>query len=376
MRQAMLFYIVPLFLAMLAVAGIFKVIYKNEYSWKEFAIVGCAMLCIAAGGVAIARHASMTDTELWNGRVTAKNHDSMSCCHCRTECDTCTRTTSDGRTETYSCNCREVCNHTRDYYWSIDVSTGDTITIDRCEPSPHRVPQAWTDAKVGDPASVEHRYQNYLLADPESVLFQSATPSATLSDERAPRYPRVFAFHKADRFINHGTQARVPDWDARLDALNADLGAGKQVNVIVIATTGTDPRYAETVQRDWLYGKKNDLIFVLGASDGETIQWARVVSISKVEMLKVRVQDELPGKKMTDPEGFFTYLNKLIMEDFERTPMADFEYLASAAKPSSTGVIILSVIGLLSAAGLSFVMVKKDVFGEESYRWNRRRNRW
>jgi len=360
--------LLPLLGIPLIIMVVAKVLRPKAFTIKEFFALEAIMVVLIVAGFFAARWGAIQDTEKWNGRITAKDHGSMKCCHCRTECDTCTRqvTDSDGnsRTETYSCNCREVCDHPRDYYWDVSVSTGDTITIRSCEPRKRNVPQAWTDAYVGEPASVEHLYTNYLLADPDSVFRQSA--AVDLPAASVPSYPGVHGFYKANQAINLGTKMPANEWNMGLRELNADLGAGKQVNIIVIASNESDPRYADVVERDWLYGKKNDLVFVLGVEgDADTIAWARVVTISRVESLKVTARDEMPGMKLTDVEGTQGYIRELVYNEFERTPMAEFAYLASAAKPKPWMLWVLYLTAILGAVAGSIIMVIYDPFGDE-----------
>ncbi len=158
--------------------------------------------------------------------------------------------------------------------------------------------------------------------------------------------------------------------------LNADLGGKKQVNIVVIATKETDPHYAEFVEHEWLYGKKNDLIFVLGAPDGNTIEWARIVTISNVEMLKIRARDEMPGMKLTDAGETLGYIRALVEEDFTRTPMAEYEYLASAAKPTPFALGFLYFLAIVGSVVGSIFMIYNDVFREEVRSYYNRYRRW
>jgi len=351
--------LLPLLAIPLVVLVVAKVKWPEAFTVKEFLLLEAIMVALMVGGFFTARWGAVQDTEKWNGRITAKDHGTEPCCHCYEVCQTCTD--SDGNS--YSCNCVEVCPHVHDYWWSVDVSTGDRITMRSCEPNKHNSPKAWDDAYVGEPASVEHLYTNYLLADPDSVFRQSADLDGAAS---APSYPGVHSHYKANQALNLGTKMPKAEWDMALRELNADLGAGKQVNVIVIATDGDDPRYADVVERAWLYGKKNDLVFVLGTEgDRDTISWARVVTISRVESLKIKVRDEMPGKKLSDVEGTVGFIRDLTYNEFERTPMAEFEYLMSAAKPKPWMLWLLYIVAIVGSVGGSAAMVIYDPFGDE-----------
>jgi hypothetical protein len=357
--------LIPLLAVPFAIMIGFKIVGGKDFTVPEFLSLEAGMVLLLVCGFSMARCGAMMDTEVWSGRIVEKPSGSQHCCHCRQECDTCT----DSEGDTYDCNCREVCDHFRDYWWALDISTGDRISIDSCEPRKSRVPAAWTNAKIGEPAAVEHHYMNYLKADPESVLIQSADVSeATKADYGTPNYPRVHSFYRINRAINLGTNMSVPAWNSGLMDLNADIGSEKQINVIVIATAESDPRYADHIEREWLYGKKNDLIFVLGAPDGNTVKWARVVTISRVEMLKVKARDELAGTTLDNPDETIAQIGLLVLNHFERTPMAEFEYLSSAAKPQPWALFLLYFLAIVGSVFGSIFMVTNDAFGRGVYR--------
>jgi len=351
--------LIPLLTIPLIILGAAKLKWPSRFTVKEFLLAEAVMVALMVGGFFSARWGAVQDVEKWGGEIVSKDHGTEPCCHCYEVCQTCTD--SDGNS--YSCNCVEVCPHAHDYWWSVGVSTGDRIVMRSCEPNKRNSPRAWDDAYVGEPASVEHLYTNYLLADPESVFRQSDVAPTAAS---VPPYPRVHGYYKADQAINLGTRMPVADWNMGLRELNADLGAGKQVNVIVIATNDGDPRYADTVERAWLYGKKNDLVFVLGVGgDADTIDWARVVTISRVEGLKVAARDELPGMRLSDVEGTLGHIRELTYHRFERTPMAEFEYLMAAAKPKPWMLWLLYLTAILGSAAWAVAMVIYDPFGDE-----------
>jgi len=356
-----------LVIPVIVVAGL-QLTSSGKFTIKEFFLLEAVMAVLIIAGFSSARWGAMSDTEFWNGRVSAKDHGKMSCCHCSTECDTCTD--SDGRTS--SCNCHEECDHYQDYKWTISFTTGDTVIAKKCS-GWNRPPAVWTNAVIGEPAAIPHTYTNYLKADPDSVLRQSSEATSTAE---VPAYPRSHDIYKVNRAINVGTSMPQGKWNVGLMNLNADLGKEKQVNIVVLATNNPNPTYAKKVEEEWLYGKKNDVIFVLGAPDGENIKWAQVVTISRVELLKIHSRDQLRGMKLTDPNGVLTKIRTLVDEEFTRSPMSDYEYLAAAAKPSPFALFFLYALAFVGAIGGSFIMIQYDVFNEERSSRFGRYKRW
>jgi hypothetical protein len=362
-----MFHLLGLLLIPILVGGVAYLINKTTITAKEYALMMGISVVVAVAGFYIARWGAMSDVEHWNGRVTAKVHDSEGCCH------------------SYPCNCRESCSgigknrscrtvcdtcyrHSRDYYWALDYSTGDRNVIDSCEPNPRAVPVFWAQTQVGDPASLPHRFTNYLLADPDSLLREGA-PEQFLKD--VPDFPRVHSFHHVTKAIGHGVPLH-PGWQSGLMELNADLGAMKQVDVVMLFTTHKDPAYAQAVEAKWLYGPKNALIIVAGVENG-FISWARVVTISRVEELKVTLRDALVGMSMAHPETALAVVRREVESKFHRTSMSEFEYLSSAAKPSDGILIFLYLLVLAVSGGLAYWAHREDIFGDEGFSSRRSR---
>jgi hypothetical protein len=352
-------YLFGLLLIPLLMGGTLFFFFRLTITLKEFLLLELIAVAVATGGFFIARWGALQDTEHWNGRVTQKIHNSQSCCHCRQVCSTCT----DSKGRSYSCQCHQVCDHFRDYYWSLAISTGDTVTVENCEPDEDDVPVVWARAKIGEPASVPHLYTNYLRADPDSLLRRTADPRF---EALVPVFPEVYEFYKVRKVVQIGIA--VPfDWDEGLREINADLGAKKEVDITMLFTREANPEFANAVEARWLYGPKNALIIVVGAPDGETIEWARVVTISRGEEVKIILRDGLPGMTIGNPDAALTFVRKTVEENFHRTSMTEFEYLASAAKPSDGWLIALYVFTLLLTGGLAWYMHHNDVFHEEEY---------
>ena len=315
---------------------------------KELAILEGVMLLLLAGGWTLARWDAIRDTELWNGRITDKISGTQGCCHCE---DICLVEDDEG-------NCtlsHEVCEHNQDYWWSLEISTGDSVSAESCSGS-NIPPAAWRRARIGEPAVVRHRYNNYLLADPDSVLLEQhrAAPSAEV-----PAYPHAHSLYRARRALGVGPELSDA-WNTALDELNADLGADKQVNVILVVTHRADPAYADAVARDWLFGKKNDAILVVGAPEGSTIAWARAVALGNPVTLDVMAQELLPGHDLADVPTTSAVIRRLVAEHFERKPMAEYAYLWASARPGPYNTVALYVFAVLGSLGGTWLMRETD----------------
>lgn len=346
-------------------------VFKHTVSYTEAAVL--ILLCggLMIPGFFIAKSGAMTDYEYWNGRVSAKPTGKQGCCHCTEICSTCT----DRDGNTYDCNCYEVCDHNHDRYYDISYTTGDHTRVKGCVPPRKAPPAQWTATQVGEPATILHPYTNYLKADPEAVYHQS-----TLADEwgqHLPAYPSPIGLHSARKAIAIGPVAFDPSaWSAALMEMNADLntkGHRKKVNVTVIATNYRSRKAITAVEHEWLYGKMNDAIFVLGAPDGHTIEWAELVTTpGHNEAFKTAVRHGFDGWDLEDPD-LYDHIYNLTNDNWHWSGVEDFKYLASAAVPSTPALLGLFMTAIFISVGGLFLMDHHSLFGDDNQRYRKYR---
>jgi hypothetical protein len=189
---------------------------------------------------------------------------------------------------------------------------------------------------------------------------------------RIPSFPEVHDTYRVSKVVTDGVTA-PKTWQQELERLNDELGGRKQIDVVFLLTKHKDPdAYASAVETAWLFGPKNALTVVLG-TDGTKITWARLVTLSRVELMKVETRDALEGLELNDPQ-IFSILRDQIARHWKRTSMAEFEYLASHASPSPLGTTLLFLIAICLSGGLVAYFHRNDVFGDEKYNspsWNR-----
>lgn len=280
----------------------------------------------------------------------------MSCCHCS---QVCTGHDSNGNCNSWT----EVCSHSYDLMWSLDVSTGDSITVDSCEPPSASDPLLWAKAIVGEPASVGHSYTNYLLMDPDSIL----NKDQTLSEEeekvlRIPPFPSVYDRYKRHPVMHKGIP-ELQGWDRLLNEMNADIGYSSQVDVTLMVTDQPDESYALKVEGKWLYGPKNSVNIIAG-TDGKVLTWVRVVTLNQVEELKVILRDNLKGWPLSDAEGGVEAIRQAIETKYTRTSMEEYSYLSANATPPTWALILLYLLDLAVVVGLGIWSHKEDIFGD------------
>ena len=277
-----------IFPVLIGIVGLFWT--KGRINWKEFLALEAAVFIVVFSGFLIARYSSTADVEVWSGRVVDKRQVKVSCSHsypCNPypcNCD------SKGNCST----CYHTCyDHSYDWDWNVYTSNREEFDIDRVDRQGVNEPPRWTRVYIGEPTALTHYYENYIKANPDSVLRRMG--AAERFKNLLPAYPSaVYDYNYVDRFVS--ADVAVPDaaiWNKDLQDLNADLGKKKQVNVIVLAAKTADPQYAFAIEEAWIGGKQNDIIVILGVPEYPKVSWVKIVSWTRKEELKIGLRDAI-----------------------------------------------------------------------------------
>lgn len=340
---------------------------SKEISVKELAIQLGAQVIVVIISVFVCYYANTTDTETWNGIVSSKRSDKVSCSHsyaCNPHPCSCD---SKGSCST----CYDTCyEHSYDIDWNIFTSNGETITIERVDNQGVIPPNRWISVAIGEPTSVSHSYENYIKGSP-GTLFRKTGQSEQYSG-LFPSYPQIYDYYKMDRLIaDVGLVTESHLWNRDLALINSRLGSRKQVNAMVLITKY--PRdFFFALEEQWIGGKKNDAILVIGVDSDLRPIWTEVMAWTNNESFKVVLKDEVLNLPKIERESTLSVFEKNIVSLYERKPMQDFEYLKSSIVPTTAQWIVSILIGILIAVGLSWYFHMNDPFGDRFYY---RRNR-
>lgn len=350
-----------------AVAGF---IWLDGITWKEFLVQVGAQLIVAGASMLIMYYASTYDTEVWNGIVVEKKMNWVSCshsypCNCRTTCDS-------------KNNCSTTCDtcyeHTWDYDWDVYTSNGEEITIDRIDRQGRGEPPRWTAVKIGEPTAYEHGYTSYIKAAPDSLFRHQGLVEKYAGT--IPKYPdRIYDYYHLNRLVLVGvTMPDVAKWNEDLEKINSELGAAKQVNMVVVLTD--KPRdWFYALEESWIGGKKNDVVLVIGVDASLKPQWSEVMAWTTEKLFQVKLRDAVMDLPTVERAKTIRLLRDTTGDHFKRQPMAEFEYLKASIVPSATGWVVSLLIGLLVAAGLTYLFHLHDVFGGNNpFRRRRQKN--
>lgn len=353
------FLLIPTFIAL----GAF-LFGQNKVTWQEFVVQLVAQVLLISGFYSIMLWTNTRDTEVWNGRVALKKHERVHCRHSYT-CNCYTSCSGSGSNQSCTTICQTCYEHGYDIDWLLKTTNNETIDIDTIDRQGLREPPRWTRAQIGDTTSVKHSYENYIKASPNSLFRRTGLVEKY---PNLPSYPlKVYDYHYLDRTVSIGVSLRGLNlWNKELSELNSSLGRQKEVNVVLVVTKNQPEDYFYALEQHWIGGKKNDVIIVADVNDSETINWVNTMAWTDAHIFKVNMRDSLLKLKKLDRELVLPTVHAVVLKDYVRKPMKDFEYLKQSITPTKGQYIGLTIFGLLLSLGISWFVFKNDVFDTEN----------
>lgn len=360
--------IVFLFFAIPLVGGLIARHFFNRlFTWQEYGILSVGVCIISAAVISFGYFEQVSDTEILNGQITAKHRD-----HGTYE-------------EPYSCNCRTVTRGSgKDQYtteecdtcyethytvkWYADSTIG-YIGIDSADSTSRSVylsqdPFEYTKCQVGEPASKDHAFVNYVKAVPTS-LFNTKIAEQRYGD-MVPSYPGIHSIYRINRVINVGSQinqATIDDLNNKLSDHLRVLGPNNQANIIAIFTGIKDPMYRHAVENSWLGGKKNDIVLFFGLDEAGKIVWNDVMTWalnSGNELFVTELKRRLAEKQEIDTAYIADTTANMVAQRFIRPKMKDYEYLKDDIHPSTNVMITCFILTLLLTIGGIIFFIRND----------------
>jgi len=341
---------------------------KREISLKELAI-HCGIQALLAGVlVGLLFISSTSDWEIWNGIVTKKEKETVSCehsydCNCREECS--------GSGENKSCStvCDTCYRHWEDYDWTYYTTDGGRNTIDRIDDQGAYKPARWERIIIGEPSVSSHMFTNYVKAAADSLFKAQGQKEQFAKLLKSVTYPnKIYDYYRIDRVVPIGiVLPKKKDMEVELSKINSQLGKRKQVNMIIVIVNSVSPDFFYALEEHWLGGKKNDVILVVGVGQEETtvkIQWVNTMAWTDSEYFKIMLRDAVLALKeldLEDPTQVTSVLASTVGEHYKRKPMADFAYLKDSIQPSTTQIAVALLFGLLASAGMTWFFYKHEI---------------
>jgi hypothetical protein len=333
--------------------------------WKTrigFCVGGLLVSAFIMAGMFYASIGMKThDTQILNGEITSKDRvhgsyiESYDC-----NCKNVTTTSGSGKNKTTST--RRVCDTCyRDHFtvkWYCQSNVGGW-TIDYKDWTNRGVyalpdPARYTSIKIGDPASVESSYTNYIKAVPESLFKPASTSVKQKYAAFIPAYPEnVFDYYRINRVLSVGVNIpNLQEWNNELSLILRKIGPQKQANIVFVITKFDNPDYVYALQDAWTNGKKNDIIIVIGAPEfPKKAEWIRVLAYTDRDLFRVKLRDELAELETLDVTQVMNITSKVVMSDFKRKRMSDFKYLEDEIDPPEWVIVTAILLNIFAYLG-------------------------
>lgn len=342
----------------------FLIFGQNKVTLGEF-LLQCAIQTAVLGlAIFLVSMSDTSDTEIWNGKVVKKEREKVSCehsysCNCYESCS------SNGKTESCTTICQTCYEHFYDVDWNLYTSNNEEISIGRIDRQGLKEPSRWTDVQIGEPTAVTHSYTNYVKAAPAS-LFRTQGLSEKYKN-LIPKYPiEIYDYYHVNRVVTiNGATVDVKTYNESLSQLNANIGAQKQVNVVLVFVKDLPPEFFYALQEAWINGKKNDFVSVIGITEDGTINWVENMAWTDNKLAEVVVKDELLKLKTIDSNKVMSVLEQNITSYYKRKNMKDFEYLTHMTQPTTGEWIFFIILGLLMSVFLGIFFIKNDYDEEQ-----------
>lgn len=338
-----------------------KVALHRKFSWKEAgAQFGISVFTASFITLLIlfGKNLGGMDTELINGYVENKYSQRVSCSHSY-ECNCTYYTDSNGNRQR---RCQTCYEHPFDVSWIVDTTVGD-ISISRVNSQGTIEPPRFTEVEINEPVTRRNSYMNYVKANPDSIF--NDTEHTHLMDTHEfniPNYPVIHDVYRVNRVVVASHQ--IPrdlfrDLSESISMELRTLSAEKEVNIVVVVTHESNPQYANALKYEWLGGKKNDVVIVLGMPEYPNIEWIESFGWAEGSRIFNEINDHYRGQEL-DTETFATDLSVIIREHYARQEFSQYDYLLDELSPPLWAIIIGFILNLIVCVVVGWYFYKHD----------------
>lgn len=353
-----------------------KLKFRTQITVKEIALQGVIMSGICSVLYFAGTYSQLSDIQVLNGQVT-KKYDKVEDCpsgwtdYMDSFCSNYdtrrkyTHTTCSTTNKVKSCTKHYKTQYNYDYDWEKRWYVQDTFTtheISRVNKRGDVKPNRYSKVKVGDPASTTQRYDNYLKAAAHNIINPNKGVMELYQD-KVPEYPsKITDYYVSNKVLLVGSSVKdLAGWNLRLAEELRLVSPKKQANIVLIITSIQDPMYKYAVEEQWLGGKKNDVVVLVGEEKGQ-IRWVDTITLGGNvgnELMTVRMRDSVLAHKTLDI-SVVTTISSVVMKHFDRKAMKDFEYLKESIQPPTWLIWTCYILSLVMGAGLTFYFIENE----------------
>jgi hypothetical protein len=293
----------------------------------------------------------LADTETLNGKVVKKESDKVHCRHSY-DCNCRNVRSCSGSGKNSSCSTTRVCDtcyeHSFDVDWNVFASIG-SYSIDTIDRQGLREPPRWTQTLIGEPVAIQRSYRNPIKASPQSIFNSAAHTLVEFKGKLPPHPGGIYDYWHTNRLVLNGVALdgnEQKKWNDGIAEILKDIGITKQVNLVVVMTNSSNSLWANALQTEWIGGKKNEVVLVMGVKNYPEIEWVHVFSWSETDLFNVKLRDAVKDLKMVDRDIVLRISYENIMAHFKRKSMKNYDYLESEIEPESWFFILAIILGI------------------------------
>ena len=197
------------------------------------------------------------------------------------------------------------------------------------------------------PVSYNYPYVNYIKASKRTILRQKGLDITPFKD-LLMSYPNVYSEGYGpialDRVIVRGVN--VPkEWvkqvNYALAVFTAKKGATYQINPQVYIVGTDNVSFANVLRQEWIGGKKNDAILVVGAKQWPKIDWVDVIHWSKKSEFGIIWKDSVLDADFSNPNTVLQGLDQAV-KHYQRRSFKEYRYLLTDVEiPFWANLIVL-----------------------------------
>jgi hypothetical protein len=320
--------------------------WRRRFSWWESGIP--VLVCVVAIFVSriVAERVITGDTEYWGSYATsAEYYEEWE------EVDTEIVTDEKGNTST------KTTYTTHPAHWQLVDNVGQELSIS--EGSYKSLVDLWRNeefenitrfnaSRDGDkyyttydhnekhllPLTTEHRYTNRVRVS-KSVFrqYNNKPDSGKLFD-----YPAVVNYSQ-ETVLGGGKNIGLAQ--EYITAYNAKTGSRKQVRIFILSFPASDGVETGMAQESyWEGGNKNEVVVCVGIKEGK-IEWCYPFSWCEVDMLKVKLRQDILGFPEADMLQIAKKTTELVDQMFVRKKFREFAYISVQLPGWVIGMIYL-----------------------------------
>lgn len=323
-------------------------------------LINIIFASLMAGTFTIYKNSKVKDTQIFNGEVLKKEIKRVSCSH------------------SYQCMCvtqpngPRICQtcyrHAYDLDYIVYTSVGD-IKIKRIDSRGINVPPRFEQVKIGEPASLEYNYKNYLLSSKDTLFLDDyQSIKEKYSHYTNIPYPRTRDYYRINRVVDlmNSRESRKVSKEIN-DYLNDELktlGKSHQLNIVVYITR-EDEDFFYHIINSINGGKQNDVILVLGLD--KNVKYIKSTSFAKGTnnaLLHNKIALFSSDLKTTPikAEDSLTVIRDvlvLIKDNFKRVPPEQYQFKMDAIEIPVPLIIFIILLNIGCSVGINLFLSKQ-----------------